>query len=207
MIRPCIVNGWVFCGVRPPAVAQRTWATNTADWACFASRMNSSSRNAASGCLSSTAAPEGSKNPIPLPSTLRRLCTSSESGASISQKVAWTGWLPAVSPSSLHTMQLRSEARSARLRRLAREAVQKGDEAVEVGPLVVVHGQVAAVRAVQVTPRRQAAGHHLQVSRVHGVVAGADDQRRDVDRDQLPGPVPVGQAGVRADAQLTGTLH
>ena len=102
MIRPCIANGWVFCTVRPPTLAQRTWATNTGERACFASRVNSSSWNAASGCLSRTGVPDGSKNPIPLPSALRRLCTSSESGASSSQNDALIGSRPAVNPSSLH---------------------------------------------------------------------------------------------------------
>jgi hypothetical protein len=37
----------------------------------------------------------------------------------------------------------------------------------------VVHGEVAAVRAVQVLAGGQAAGHRLQVGRVHGVVGGA----------------------------------
>jgi hypothetical protein len=58
--------------------------------------------------LSITGAPDESKNPIPLPSTLRWLCASSESGASISQNDALTGCRPALSPSSLHMTQLRS---------------------------------------------------------------------------------------------------
>src|SRR5215472_18199572 len=45
---------------------------------------------------------------MPLPSTLRWLCTSSESGASTSQNDALTGSRPALSPSSLHTTRLRS---------------------------------------------------------------------------------------------------
>jgi tRNA-2-methylthio-N6-dimethylallyladenosine synthase len=89
----------------------------------------------------------------------------------------------------------------------ALETVQEVDEAGEVHRLVVVHGHVAAVRAVQVASPRQAAGHHLHVARVHGVVARADNQCRHVDRGQFPGPVPVRQAGVRADAQLAGSLH
>ena len=66
--------------------------------------------------------------------------------------------------------------------RLLVEAVQEADQAGEARGLVVVHGQVAAVRAVQVAPSRQAAGHHLHVARVHGVVPCADDQRRHLDR-------------------------
>src|SRR6185437_12842782 len=81
---------------------------NVTDLACLASRRNSGSVKAGSGCLSSTGAPAGSKNPIPLPSTLRWLCTSSESGASTSQNEALTGARPALSPSSLHTTRLRS---------------------------------------------------------------------------------------------------
>ena len=65
---------------------------------------------------------------------------------------------------------------------LALEAVQEVDEAGEVGRLVVIHGQVAAVRAVQVAPLRQPAGHHLHVAWVHGVVPRADDQGRYLDR-------------------------
>ena len=65
---------------------------------------------------------------------------------------------------------------------LALEAVQEVDEAGEVGRLVVIHGQVAAVRAVQVAPLRQQAGHHLHVAWVHGVVPRADDQGRYLDR-------------------------
>src|SRR6266851_3900198 len=59
----------------------------------------------------------------------------------------------------------------------ANQTVQEVDEAAEVHGLIVVHGHVAAVRAVQVASVRQAAGHHLHVGRVHGVVARADDQR------------------------------
>jgi AAA+ ATPase superfamily predicted ATPase len=87
------------------------------------------------------------------------------------------------------------------------EAVQEVDQAGEVHLLVVVHGHVAAVRAVQVLPAGQPPGHHLHVGRVHGVVTGADDQGRHVDRGQFGGPVPVGQARVGADAKLAGTLH
>jgi hypothetical protein len=84
--------------VRPPAVARRTCATNDEDPARFAACVNSSSRNAGSGCLSRTGTPPESKNPMPLPSTFRRLCASSESGASSSQNVARTRTVPAVKP-------------------------------------------------------------------------------------------------------------
>src|SRR6266849_756030 len=42
----------------------------------------------------------------------------------------------------------------------ASEAVQEVDQAAEVNRLVVVHGHVAAIRAVQVASVRQPAGHH-----------------------------------------------
>src|SRR5271155_1551295 len=64
--------------------------------------MNSSSAYAGSGCLSSSGARAASKKPIPAPSALRRLCTSSESGASSSQNVVRTGVVPEVSPNSRH---------------------------------------------------------------------------------------------------------
>src|SRR6202050_5598431 len=103
MIRPRMVNGWVLAMVRPPAVAHRTCATNVDDSACLASWMNSSSLKAGSGCLSTTGARAESKKPIPLPSTLRWLCTSSESGASSSQNVALTRAVPELSPNKRHT--------------------------------------------------------------------------------------------------------
>ena len=49
------------------------------------------------------------------------------------------------------------------MRRLAGQAVQEVDEAREVHLLVVVHDHVAPVRAQQVLPAGQPAGHHLQV--------------------------------------------
>src|ERR1700722_13712485 len=102
MIRPRMAHGWVLASLRPPAVAHRTCATNVADSACLASWMNSSSLKAGSGCLSSTGSPPGPKNPIAAPSTLRGLCTLSESGASSSQNVAFTRAVPAVSPNKRH---------------------------------------------------------------------------------------------------------
>src|SRR5580693_10274101 len=81
---------------------------NVTDLACFASLANSWSANAGSGCLSTTGAPEEPKKPMPLPSTLRWLCASSESGASSSQNDALTGCRPALSPSSLHITHLTS---------------------------------------------------------------------------------------------------
>jgi hypothetical protein len=45
---------------------------------------------------------------MPLPCVLRWLCTSRESGASVSQNDALTGCRPALSPSSLHMTHLRS---------------------------------------------------------------------------------------------------
>src|SRR6516165_5637727 len=69
--------------------------------------MNSSSLKAGSGCLSTTGAPAASKKPIPLPSTLRWLCASSESGASSSQNVARTGVVPEVNPNRRHMALLK----------------------------------------------------------------------------------------------------
>ena len=63
IMRPCMANGWVFCTVRPPVDANRTCATNVEDSACLASRVNSWSRNAGSGCLSSTGSPAAPKKP------------------------------------------------------------------------------------------------------------------------------------------------
>src|SRR5579859_3947729 len=117
MTRPSMANGCVLRVVRPPTVAQRTCATKVTDWASFASRANSASRNAGSGCLSSTGAPARSKNPMPLPSALRRLCTSSESGASSSQNVALTGSVPAVRPNKRHMLLPPADGRGLRIRR------------------------------------------------------------------------------------------
>ena len=64
--------------------------------------MNSSSLKAGSDFLSSTGARAESKKPIPLPSALRWLCTSSESGASSSQNVVRTGVRPEFSPNRRH---------------------------------------------------------------------------------------------------------
>ncbi len=97
-----MVNGCVFCIVLPPAVAHRTCATKAEDEASRASWMNSGSLKAGSGCLSTTGSPAGSKKPMPLPSTLRWLCASSESGASSSQNVARTRAVPEVSPNNRH---------------------------------------------------------------------------------------------------------
>src|SRR5436190_1280344 len=85
--------------------------------------------------------------------------------------------------------------------------VEEFDEAGEVGFLVVVHGQVAAVRAVQVPAAWQAAGHHLHVRGIHRVVAGADHQRRHVDRCEVAGPIPVGELGAGADPEFARALH
>src|SRR6202789_2634125 len=77
----------------------------------------------------------------------------------------------------------------------------------EIGLLVVVHGHVAPLRAVQVAAGGQRGGHLLHVGRVHGVVAGADDQGRDVNRGQVSAAVPVRELRVGADPELAGTLH
>jgi hypothetical protein len=55
--------------------------------------------------------------------------------------------------------------------------VQEVDEPGEVGALVVIHREVAAIRAEQETPGWQPLGHHLHMRWIHGVVAGADYQR------------------------------
>jgi hypothetical protein len=66
---------------------------------------------------------------------------------------------------------------------------------------------LAAVRAVQVPAAGEPARHHVHVRRIHGVVLRADDQGGHLDRGQLGGPLPVGQAGVGADAQLATRLE
>src|SRR5262249_9707020 len=74
-----------------------------------------------------------------------------------------------------------------------RQVAEEGDQAGEVGFLVVVHGQVAAVGAVQVAAAGQAARHLRHVRRVHGVVAGADDQSGHSDVLQVAEAVPVSE--------------
>ena len=76
---------------------------------------------------------------------------------------------------------------------LAWQAAQEVDQAGEVHLLVVVHGQVAAVRAVAGSAPAAAGRPSSPCGRVHRVVPRTDDQRRHVDRGQLRGPVPVGQ--------------
>src|SRR6516165_5171516 len=91
--------------------------------------------------------------------------------------------------------------------RLVGHAVQELDETGEIDLLVVVHGQVAAVRAVQVPAPRQRGGHRLHMRRVHRVVPGADDERWHLDRGEIGEPVPALQLGAGAHAQLAGPLH
>src|ERR1019366_384048 len=59
-----------------------------------------------------------------------------------------------------------------------RQVAEKADKAGEVGLLIVVEGEVAASGAVKIATARKESGHHLHVGGVHGVVTGADDQRR-----------------------------
>ena len=84
---------------------------------------------------------------------------------------------------------------------------QPSDKTFEVRLLVVVHGHVAPVRAVQVASVRQTAGHFLHVSRVHRVVGSTDDQRRHVDAPEICEAGPLGKCGCRRDAQLARPLH
>src|SRR5713101_9390872 len=81
------------------------------------------------------------------------------------------------------------------------------DEALAVGGLVVVHRHVAARRAIQIPAGREALGHVLHVGGIQGVVAGADHECRYLNGSEIVEPIPVAKRGLRADAELTRTLH
>jgi hypothetical protein len=86
------------------------------------------------------------------------------------------------------------------------DVVEKAHEPLEVGLLVVDVGEVATVRAVMILTIGQLVGHYFQVSRVHGVVLGTDDQGGDVDLWQVRAAVPVLQllAGTELAGASTG---
>ena len=102
MMRPSIANGCVFCGAGAPVDAFRTWPVKVIDVRCLASPAKARSSKAAIGCLSSTGAPSGLKMPRPVPSAFWRLCWDRLSGASSSQKRAWTRCGVAVNPKRRH---------------------------------------------------------------------------------------------------------
>ena len=58
---------------------------------------------------------------------------------------------------------------------------------------------MAAVWAVEVCPVRELIGHPLHVLGIHGVVLGADDQRRGFDPRQVRSAVPLEQAAAGAE--------
>src|SRR4029453_10525106 len=77
--------------------------------------------------------------------------------------------------SAIERWRRRSRLRT-RLESTGVHILQKRDDSVEVGLLVVVHRQVAAVRAVQVASLLDALRNHLHVLRIHRVVLRADGE-------------------------------
>lgn len=109
-------------------------------------------------------------------------------------------------PSSVSPLRPVKPGRRRRLLEPPRvDVAQEGDQALEVDVAIVVHGQVASIGTVEEPTVLDLPGHPLHVLRVHGVVAGADHERRDADLVQVGGAVPRRELAARS--QFARTLH